>query len=875
MTENSITIPSGTIINGCKVIDEIGTGGMGSVYKGYDEALSRPVAIKIMHQASDKLDQLGKARFQREASAIANLDHSGIVKIYSYGEYEGRPFFVMEYVDGWSIKDFITRINYIKESKDSYELLRQSGYTKDGGPDTPYFLCDHAKDPLKDKEYPHRVRKLMQSAASALACAHQQGIIHRDIKSSNLLIYDDSHLKLIDFGLVKQSGENDLTQHDLFMGTLSYASPEQLMGKRAEISFQSDVYSLGVVMYELATLTKPIHGDDPAAIVASITQGKIKRPRTINPNISRDFDSIIMKCLSRDPARRYVNAGELALALQQEGEQHSWFAGFTEVLKGWFFSEPKSAKSPIKPKMKPRQKAPKLPTNPSEQTGNLPLTPSQLFLKSARKNFYRNFAISEAVEDLKQSYEIDPTNIDTLFLLAFALLTVSDNGQIKHYIESTEQLIDKNDQYALDKFNLIKTVFLQKDYEDGLRQSDRLHQIYPDDYDIFFTIFFCLATLGDYKLAIQVSNEIKKLGKKNNIISIIQSECYFSVMNFTDAIRVLQDRIAEYPRLYNLQLKIIQSLLFSGRCKEALAKTADILKKDPNNMLMHVNHARAQIFNDDLKSAFNTLRKAVGMPGDDMLKSIGYYNLYNLSDLLGREDKIKYLKQARQIRPEMAFLSKEELKELIDSEQLKAIADEVNDAVWFPIIRGYARKICMETVSPKAYTIGNYGCTSFFVIDEDGEYSHSSIFSNFNIYDSNELYSQLWLPEIAQSPFIDEKGNILTAKFHQLEEDGSGIVSIAHKGAWKAGTTSYIYCRYSNGHLTENNGTTFAIPPLPQPACLHQAFIIMVPKYFEIESFSKEPVEVISFTDYNVVCYYPFLYGGQIFKAELKLKKQN
>ena len=93
------TIEPGIIINGCKIIEEIGTGGMGSVYKAYDEALSRHVAIKLMHKASAKLNQLGRQRFQREASAIANLDHSGIVKIYSYGEYEGRPFFVMEYID--------------------------------------------------------------------------------------------------------------------------------------------------------------------------------------------------------------------------------------------------------------------------------------------------------------------------------------------------------------------------------------------------------------------------------------------------------------------------------------------------------------------------------------------------------------------------------------------------------------------------------------------------------------------------------------------------------------------------------------------------------------------------------------------------------
>ena len=872
--DNDLIIESGTIINGCKVIDEIGTGGMGSVYRAFDEALCRHVAIKIMHATSDTLDELGRTRFQREAAAIANLDHSGIVKIYSYGEYKGRPFFVMEYIDGWSIKDFVSRMTYIRDCEESYEVLRQSGYIKEGNSDTPYFLCDHGKDPMKDKEYPKRVRRLMQSAASALAAAHQQGIIHRDIKSSNLLITDDTHVKLIDFGLVKDNDETEITQTDLFMGTLKYAAPEQLMGKRGQVSYETDVYSLGVVMYELATLYSPIQADDTAAIVAAITQGKYKRPRQLNPNISTEFEQIILKCLAKDPGKRYRNAGELALALQQEGAHLSWFAGFTEMLKGWFFSEPK-AKVVIKPKLRPKlkiNKTPKLSTNPSEMTGNLPLTPSQLFLKSARKNFYRNFAITEAIEDLKQAYEIDPADIDTLFLLTFALLTVSDNAQIKQYVDSTESLIDKNDEYVVNKFNLIKTVFYQKNYEEGLKQADRLHQLYKDDYDIFFMIFFCLETLGDYKLAIKISDEISKLGKKNNIIAVAQSECYFSVMDFDNAIKVLQDRITEYPKLYNLQLKVFQALLLSGRYKEALSKTGEIIRKDPNNMLMHVNHARAQMLLEDLKGAFNTLRKAVGMHGDMMLKAIGYYNLYNISEMLGREDGIKYLKQARQIRPEMAFFSKKELRALIYSENLQSIAEEVNNGEWFPTIRQYAQRICLETISPKSYTIGNYGCTSFFVIGKNGEYSHSCIFSNFNIYDSHELFSQLWLPEPAQSPFIDEKGNILTASFNQVEEDGGGVATITHAEPWKSGTASFVYCRFTNGHLRGEDKKTFVIPSLPQPACLHQAFIVIIPKEFEIESMNKIPAEKVCTENYNIYCFCPFLYGGQIFKTEIKLK---
>ncbi len=872
MSENNLTISPGTIINGCKVIEEIGTGGMGSVYKAYDEALSRMVAIKIMHETSANLDQLGKSRFQREASAIANLDHSGIVKIYSYGEYEGRPFFVMEYVAGWSIKDFVSRMTYIRDCEESYEVLRQSGYIKEGGPDTPYFLCDHGKDPMKDKEYPNRVRRLIQSAASALSAAHQQGIIHRDIKSSNLLITDDSHCKLIDFGLVKQDGDNELTQTDMFMGTLKYAAPEQLMGKRGQVSFETDVYSLGVVMYELATLYNPIQADDAAAIVTAITQGKFKRPRQLNPNISIAFEQIILKCLSKDPARRYRNAGELALALQQEVQSQSWFAGFTEMLKGWFFSEAKT-KAVNKPKLRPKQKAMKLSTNPNDLTGNLPqMTPSLLFLKSARKNFYRNFAIADAIEDLKQSYEIDPANIDTLFLLSFALLTASDNTVIESFVEKTAPLLDKNDEYVISKFNLIKTVFVKRDYDDGLQQAKRLHEVYPDDYDIFFMIFFCLEALGDYKEAIAVSNEIKNLGKKNNIIAVAQSECYFSIMDFDNAIKVLQDRIAEFPKLYNLQVKQFQALMLSGRYKDALAKTSEIIKKDPSNMLMQVNHARAQIFNDDLKGAYNTMRKVVGMPGDDMLRSIAYCCLYKLAEMLGLKDSEKYIRMARNIRPRMSFPTNSELKAILEKDNLDGIADEVGHPVWFPTVRYYTREVCMRTMSPKSFTIGNYGCTSFFVIGENGEYTHSNIFCNYNVYDIDERFSQVWIPEIAQSPFIDSKGNILQSSYHQVTEEGSGTVTVTHVEPWKGGTANYIYCSYTNGTLKGHDKKIFVLPALQQPACAYQAFIVIVPKPFEVEAVSRRPDEQIDFVGYTVLVFLPFLYAGEIFRLQINFK---
>ncbi|PKL45993.1 MAG: hypothetical protein CVV42_18010 [Candidatus Riflebacteria bacterium HGW-Riflebacteria-2] len=859
----------GTIINGCRIIAEIGAGGMGSVYKAFDESLNRHVAIKIMHQATD--NRIGRTRFLREASAIARLDHPGIVKIFSYGEYNEQPFFIMELVEGWSVRDFITRSRYIHNSEHSISDLRLSGYIQESAPGTPYFLQDHLTNPINDPNYPGRVRKLLASAAAALAAAHRQQVIHRDIKASNLLISNDTTLKLIDFGLVKKSGDSELTRPDQFMGTLSYAAPEQLMGNRAQITTLTDIYSFGIVMYELACLRHPISAEDPAAIVAAISRGDIVSPKALNPHISTEFAAIIMRCLATDPAQRFADATELAEAIHKHYAAPTWFSGFKEILKGWFLREtPGEGASP-------QPSSAVLPAASTAVAGSeSPRSVALRFLDSARKKFFVSFAVIEAIEDVRQAFELDPGNADILFLLCFTLNTIGERAEIKTLIETSARLISRSDEKAYGKYQLTRSIYLLRDYEEGRKQSIRLRQIYSDDQDFHFALFFCLETLGNYNEAIEVGNELARFSRKNNIVAVAQSECYFSVMDFDSAIEVLRERIEKYPDYHNLRLKVIQAQLLSGRFEEAASETRQSLEKDPNNMLLQFYFGRILSLMERYQEAFDTMRRAVGTPGDEGLRAMGYYSLYRLSEVLERPEAAKrFIAQARKLKPEIAFMTNQELADHIKKDAMPGISEELGKREWFATARLYAQKICLDTLDVRAYTIGNYGCTSVLVVQKDGTIKHQAIFSNFNLHEGEELYTQLWLPETPESPFVDQNGNILTSAFYPTQgKISGGIVSLTFAEPWNTGQSSYICCRLSDSQLIEEkHRRRFVLPHLPQPACRRQAFLIVLPIEACPVAFTQQPDEIVDYPNSKVLCYLPYLTAGAAFQLEFNLAR--
>ncbi|MFH1701235.1 MAG: serine/threonine-protein kinase [Candidatus Zixiibacteriota bacterium] len=273
-THSHLVLTTGTQINQYRIISKIGAGGMGEVYLAQDTELDRKVALKFMpSNLSDDEDY--RARFKREAQAAARLNHPNIITIFEVGEFKNRPYFVMEYIEGHSIKDVIA----------SSELSFEKSI------------------------------ELFIGVLEGLEKAHNQGINHRDIKPANIVLDDDGRPKLVDFGLAAIKGGEHITKSGSTLGTFGYMSPEQIQTN--EIDHRSDLFSAGVLFYEMLSGTRPFKGDNEAAMINSILNDKPPPLAQHLSDIPAGIESIILKMLEKSPDSRYQNASEILTDLTQ------------------------------------------------------------------------------------------------------------------------------------------------------------------------------------------------------------------------------------------------------------------------------------------------------------------------------------------------------------------------------------------------------------------------------------------------------------------------------------------------------------------------------------------------------------------------------
>lgn len=290
------------------LIREIGRGGMGVVYEARQVSLARPVALKVL-PAHLTLRKETVARFRQEASTVAKLKHPGIVEIYMVGEDDGNHFFAMEFVEGAPLDKVIEGVRSSSSSPKAAHLL---GLVVENGKqrleDDDAFNEEAALSEFWNKNHIEAICRIVIQVADALAFAHNAGVIHRDVKPSNILLMSDGAIKLADFGLAREEGVPSLTLTGELSGTPHYIAPEQAANRRKPIDHRADIYSLGVTLYELLVLARPFEGRTSQEILGKIVSKEPTALRAQNVLVPRDLETICLTAMEKDPARRYQSA---------------------------------------------------------------------------------------------------------------------------------------------------------------------------------------------------------------------------------------------------------------------------------------------------------------------------------------------------------------------------------------------------------------------------------------------------------------------------------------------------------------------------------------------------------------------------------------
>jgi tRNA A-37 threonylcarbamoyl transferase component Bud32 len=269
---------TGQTLGNYRIVERIGRGGMAVVYKAYQPALERHVAIKVLREQLTADDEQFARRFQREAKAVAALRHPNIVQVFDFGVQDDVSYMVMEYLDGTTLK---AELNALAERGETMAL--------------------------------QEAQHIFQAVASAVDYAHSQGMVHRDIKPANVMLTAKGDVVLTDFGIARIVGGTQYTATGAVIGTPAYLSPEQGQGERGDE--RSDIYALGVVLYEMVTGRVPFDADTPLAVIFKHISDPLPLPHELNPDVPEAVEHVILKALAKDPNERYQRMADMAGAL--------------------------------------------------------------------------------------------------------------------------------------------------------------------------------------------------------------------------------------------------------------------------------------------------------------------------------------------------------------------------------------------------------------------------------------------------------------------------------------------------------------------------------------------------------------------------------
>jgi serine/threonine protein kinase len=331
-------LETGVRIGDFQIESRLGAGGMGIVYRARQVSLDRVVALKVLGAALTR--EADRARFQREAQAVAKLNHPGITGVYFIGQDRSVCYMALEFIDGLTLREVIDRLAASHDATLTIDLALRAGYREEAGAREERFdrptadypvgaecpaegetagpgsLTAEAKQLILSRSHLRRCCELAVESALALAHAHERGVVHRDLKPENILIDRRGRVHLIDFGVARFFEDASLTNTGALVGTPMYMSPEQVAGHLA-LDHRTDIYSLGMVLYELLTLARPIAAPTREGVLRQIVTKAMLPASWHNPSLPRDLEGVLHKAAAKDPDDRYSTSLELAADMRR------------------------------------------------------------------------------------------------------------------------------------------------------------------------------------------------------------------------------------------------------------------------------------------------------------------------------------------------------------------------------------------------------------------------------------------------------------------------------------------------------------------------------------------------------------------------------